>query len=195
MLKKLYIAPAFLLVLVPLASQTVPSAHGGPGATIWVGAAVSMFNPDYGCKSNSPFSCWEHELIGVGPYVYTSPFLLGRVGGEAELRMLLWHGPATLIEYSYMGGPRVQIFRYKKVDFSARILFGQAHLDLAAPAVGGGSYFAYAPGAAVDYRVSRHVAARFDYEYQRWPGFPSSTGGSGGLTPNGFSVGLSYAIH
>jgi hypothetical protein len=154
-----------------------------------------MFNPDYGCSSSSPFSCWEHELIGVGPYAYTSPILFGRVGAEGELRLLFWHGPSTLIQYSYLGGPRVRIFHHKKVELAGKFLVGGAQLDVPAPLIGGGSYFVYAPGATVDYRIAKHVSARFEYEYQVWPAYPAFRGGSGGLTPNGFSVGMSYGIH
>ena len=111
---------------------------------------------------------------------------------------MLFHGPATLIENSYMGGPRVRIFRHRDLTFSGKFLVGEGHLDVPAPDLGGGNYFAYAPGAVFDTLVSKHVGLRAEYEYQRWPNyhcFKCTGGATGGLTPNGFSFGVSYAIH
>ena len=108
---------------------------------------------------------------------------------------LHWHGPA-LTEASYMAGPRVNLYRYKKAMLSAKFLVGEAHIQLGSGHQGSGNYFAYAPGAIVDFPVTSRVFGRVDYEYQTWPSFQGSAagGGHGGLTPNGFSVGLSYVI-
>jgi hypothetical protein len=198
MRNKLFIVSAFLLLVVPLAAQAPPAGGGRVGPTVWVGASVSMFNPDYGCVDNSPFSCGEHLLLGVMPHVDTSSFIFRRIGLEGEARLLLFHGQDFMTQYSFMGGPRVRIFRTKNLLFTGKFLIGSAHFDIAAPLLGTGSYFAYAPGAAIDYRITKYVAARIDYEYQRWPGwacFECGDGGRGGLTPNGFSIGVSYAIH
>jgi hypothetical protein len=93
---------------------------------------------------------------------------------------------------------RVRIFRHNNFLFTGKFLIGYAHLDVK-PGLGDGSYFAYAPGGAIDYRFGRYLAARIDYEHQRWPEFPCwhscANGATGGLTPNGFSFGVSYAIH
>jgi len=193
MRKKLYLVAASLLFSGPLFSQAFPAAEG-PRISYRVGASVSTFNPDYGCSSNSPFSCLSHQLIGLGPYVDTSSFILGRIGAEGEAHFLRWHGPAGLTEDSYLGGPRVRFFSYRGMHFTVKFLVGAGHLDIPSPSVGSGHYFAYAPGGAVDYRVARRISARLDYEYQRWPGFKGTHGGSGGLTPNGFSLGFSYAL-
>ena len=198
MRKQFYFVAAFPLLLVPLAAQVHPAAEGGEtGINLWIGASVSTFNPDYGCTNGSPFSCWDHHLIGVGPYLDTNYFLFDRVGAEGEVRLMLWHGPATLIENSYLAGPRVRLFRTRDLNLNGKFLVGRASLDVPDHLLGGGSYFAYAPGVAIDYRVAKHIAARVEYEYQRWPAYKSFRGGSsgtGGLTPNGFSFGISYAI-
>src|SRR4051812_20609456 len=199
MSKKIGFCAAFLLWLVPLAAQVAPAGEaGGGGVGFWIGASISTFNPDYGCADDSPFSCGEHQLIGVSPYLDTNYFLFDRVGAEGEMRFLLWHGPATLIQTSYLAGPRVRLFRYGNLNLNAKFLLGQAHLDVPGHLLGGGSYFAYAPGIAIDYRVATHVAVRVEYEYQRWPGYKCwrcGDGGVGGLNPNGLSSGVSYAIH
>ena len=195
MLKRLCLIGASLLLTLPLTAQTFPAAEG-PGISLWAGASVSIFNPDYGCSSNTPFTCGS-QLIGITPYAHTNGFLFGRVGVEGQARFLHWHGPAGLTESSYMAGPRVYLFRHKKLMFSGKFMIGDARLDIKSSSGSGtGNYVAYAPGAAVDYRIKRRLIARVDYEYQFWPSFQSSQAGSGhgGLTPNGFSIGLSYAV-
>ena len=110
---------------------------------------------------------------------------------------MLFHGPDDLVENSYLGGPRLLLFHYRDLHFSGKFLVGQGQLDVPAPRLRGGSYFAYAPGGGVDFPVSKHVSARVEYEYQIWPGFKCfacSNSGGGGLTPNGLSFGVSYAI-
>jgi hypothetical protein len=97
------------LLSVPLAAQAPPAAGAGTGISLWIGGSLSTFNPDYGCENASPFSCADHQLIGVGPYVDTNLFLFGIVGFEGEARLMLWHGPGTLIENSYLGGPRFRL--------------------------------------------------------------------------------------
>jgi hypothetical protein len=86
----------------------------------------------------------------------------------------------------------------KQLRESGKLLAGDARLSLPRGGFGSGNYFAYAPGAIVDYRVSRRLSARVDYEFQVWPSFKgiptTTTSGTGGLTPNGFSFGVSYAI-
>jgi len=195
MAKRLYLIAVGFLLALPLTAQSKPSAER-PGISYWVGFSVSTFNPDYGCGSNSPFTCWNHQLIGISPYVHTSEFLFGRIGAEGQARFMHWHGPVNLNMDSYMGGPRVRLWSHKKLAFSGKFVLGIAHISVN-PAVDG-NYFAFAPGAAVDYRVTRHFSTRLDYEYQMWPSFKGTQTGpghAGGLTPNGFSVGISYLVN
>ena len=193
-----FIGAFSLLLAVPLVAQVAPAGQEpGAGINFWVGASISTFNPDYGCADGSPFSCWDHHLLGVGTYVDTNFFVLGKIGAEGEVRLMLWHGPATLIENSYLGGPRVRLVRFRHTDLTAKFLLGDGTLDVPGHLIGGGSYFAYAPGISIDYRVAQHVSARVEYEHQSWPGykcFQCTNGGGGGLTPNGFSFGVSYKI-
>jgi|HubBroStandDraft_2_1064218.scaffolds.fasta_scaffold130238_1 hypothetical protein len=193
-MRKSFCSIAIVLMLsITLTAQSRPSAEGG-GLTVWVGASISSFNPDYGCANNSPFLCFSHQLLGISPYADANHLLFHRVGAEGQARFLHWHGPA-LTEASYMAGPRVNLYRYKKAMLSAKFLVGEGHIQLGSGYQGSGNYFAYAPGAAVDFPLTSRVFGRVDYEYQRWPSFlGSSPGGHGGLTPNGFSVGLSYVI-
>src|SRR3954470_24433227 len=165
-----FILPCFFFCL-PLAAQTSPAAEG-PNISIWLGFSVSTFNSDYGCGSNSPFSCWNHQLIGISPYADTSAFLFGRIGAEGEARFMRWNGPNDMTMDSYLGGPRVRIWNHKKLLVSGKFLLGSARFNVAT--FGAGDYFAFAPGGSLDYRIARRVSTRLDYEYQIWPGFPDS---------------------
>ncbi len=192
MSKSIYVVAVCCLLPVPLVSQSHPSAEGGPGS-IRVGVSFSTFNPDYGCSSNSPLTCWQNHVMGFAPYLATRPILFDRIGAEGQARFLVWHGPTGLTETSYMAGPDVRAARFGALSLSAKLLLGVGRFSVPAPQIGTGSYFAYAPGGVADYRMARRVTARIDYEYQRWPSF-SGLNGKHGLTPNGLSVGISYAI-
>lgn len=163
----------------------------GTGTSVWVGAELSSFNPDYGCKSDSPFSCGTKQLVGVSPFVDVNHVLFRRLNFQGQGRFLQWRGPGGgLTEASYMAGPKFSLFHFRSVAFSGKFLVGGAHISLPSQTPGDGQHFAMAPGFIADVKVSRRVMARAEYEYQMWPRFI----GNGGLTPNGFSVGLAYSI-
>jgi opacity protein-like surface antigen len=87
------------------------------------------------------------------------------------------------------------VFHFKGAYFSAKVMAGTAHINVPPNHQGSGNYFAFAPGGTVDFRIRPRLFARVGYEYQIWPGFKGDApNGSGGLTPNGFSAGLSYAV-
>jgi len=147
---------------------------------------------------SSPFTCWNHQLIGISPYLDTRRFLFSRAALEVQTRFLHWRGPGSLTQSSYMVGPRIGLYHYHQLSLNAKALVGKAHLTVPKGAQGGGSYFAYAPGALIEYRLNRKMFMRADYEYQFWPSFKgiptSTTDGTGALTPNGLSLGVSYAL-
>ena len=194
----------FVLLLVPAAvqAQSAESAVGG-NSTLWVGAEASSFNPDYSCSSDLPLGC-NSQL--VGPAALFDFNIEPKWGVEGEARWLHWNGPSDQIESNYLGGLRYRAVRYRRLDLWVKMLAGAGLITTAGfPAAGSlkGSYFAYAPGGTLELRLTRRISLRGDYEFQFWPSFagPPTYDSSGnlvehnnGLTPNGFSVGLTYRI-
>jgi hypothetical protein len=197
-------AGIFVLLLVPAAlpAQNAESAVGG-NSSLWVGTEASSFNPDYGCSSNVPFGCSD-QLVGPGVFVDFN--LYPKLGAEGEARWLHWNGIGGQIESTYLGGARYRVVRYRRLDGWVKLLAGGGLITSPNyPAAGSvkGSYFAYVPGGTLEVRLTHRISVRGDYEYQVWPSFAgpptiSSNGtvneNNNGLTPNGFSVGVSYRI-
>lgn len=191
----------FLLIPAALIAQSSESATGGE-ASISAGAEMSAFNPDWACSTSSPFCA--NDLIG--PAAFFDFDLHHKYGVEGEARWLHWRGFGSgEVESNYLAGPRYRVFRHWNLDGWIKVELGGGWITTNGyPAAGSlkGSYFAYAPGGTLDYRLTRRLVLRGDYEWQIWPSFagpPSyntTTGtvmqNNSGLTPNGFSVGVAY---
>ena len=177
---------ALLLFSSALFAQSPKSAIGGD-ASLWAGAEASTFNPDYGCSSSWVFAC-SRDLYGV-----TALFDFNvhpRWGAEGEARWLHWHGIGNETESNYLIGPRYQACRFSKFSLWGKVVMGGGWIATPYyPQADSlkGSFFAYAPGGTLDYRLSRRLRLRADYEYQFWPSFPPN-----GLSPNGVSLGATY---
>lgn len=190
----------FLLLPAALLAQSAQSAVGGE-VNVWAGGGMSIFNPDWGCPNISPFC--RNDL--VGPTVYGDVNVHDKWGVEAEARWLHWHNYASgLYEDNYLAGPHVRLARWHGFLVWAKLGLGGGWIQTPGyPAAGTlkGSYFAYAPGGTVEYRLKHNLSVRADYEYEIWPSFVgpptyTSTGAvipnASGLTPNGFTFGVSY---
>jgi opacity protein-like surface antigen len=72
----------------------------------------------------------------------------------------------------------------------AKLLVGLGKINLPFN-YGQGTFFAYAPGAGVDYTLSDRISLRLvDFEYQEWPQFTF-----GNLHPYGVSAGIVIRIN
>jgi len=196
---------ALLLLPTALIAQSSESATGGE-ASVWVGAELSEFNPDYGCPTNSPFSCGYANIL-IGPTAVFDFNLHGKWGLEGEARWLQFDGLQGEVESNYLAGPHYRLVRFHRMDVWGKLLLGGGWITTPGyPAAGSlkGSYFVEAPGVTFDYRLTRRMSLRGDYEYQRWPSFTGPptynpvTGGlnpnNSGLTPNGLSFGVVYKL-
>jgi opacity protein-like surface antigen len=197
MLKRFCMLLSCLLMTTLLCAQSSPSGERG-GVTVWVGGGFSTFNPDYGCTGSSPFSCSGGLLQGINTFADFNHLFFTRLGAEGQAKFLHWGGLPGLSEDSYLVGPRFNLWRHRSLVVEAKLLVGNGHINLPDHGPGEGNHFVYAPGVGADFRLSPRWAARVEYEYQAWPGFTgqatSFTSGTGGIRPNGFSFGVSYAV-
>jgi hypothetical protein len=190
----------FLLLLpAALYAQNPKSAIGGD-ASLWAGAEGSYFNPGYSCKGNWLWNCRENQ---PGVAALADFNLTPKIGAEGEARWLHWDGLGNMVESNYLLGPRYRVYRRGPVSFWVKVLLGGGWITTSDyPEAGSlkGSFFMYAPGGTVDYRLTHRISLRADYEYQVWPSFQAPTTYSGTLaithngplTPNGVSVGVMY---
>ncbi len=179
-----------LLLLVPFCSG-FRTAHGqvneaaiGSDRHLWAGADFSDFNPDY----NKIFP----RLQGYG--FYGDYYITRLVGLEGEIRLLTINKPEGQTQKDYLGGPTFAVYHYHQFTANAKILIGGVSINYP-DNIGYGSYFAFSPGGGVEYRLTPKLKLRGEYEYQflpSAPGFNSPGEPSNGLTPTGFSAGISY---
>ena len=186
----------FLLVCILsfAGSLLAQSEHAATSAIpVEVGAEFSTFNSDWGCNSSAPFACWGNELLGLG-VVGDVNHIVGKIGVEGEARWLHWGGPADNVSQSnYLVGPRYPIYRLGNALFLIKLPVGVSHMS--STSLGTGNYFTLAPGGTMEYRLNKRVMARVGYEYQIWPSFSGKPNlPNNGLTPNGFSAGVSYRL-
>lgn len=185
MLRKLF-GIALLLIPVSTFAQVAPATRGG-GLSLSAGGEYSNFRPDYGFN----------RLSGIGVFADADHLVLARLGLEGEARWLYFNQYFGEHEAHYLIGPRYRFLRYRGLSFYGKFLLGGGFITYPSK-IGSGSYFAYSPGATVEYRLSHRWIARGDYEYQFWPAAPGIAftypQPSNGLTPSGFSVGIAYKI-
>jgi opacity protein-like surface antigen len=171
-------------------AQVVAAGKGG-NQQLYVGATFSDFDPDFGWK----------RLYGIGGFADYN--LTPRLGAEAEVRFHRFNQLSNIHEDNYLIGPRYswRLRNHRRVVLYGKALFGVGYFNFPQNAAHG-NYFDIALGGGVDYRVTRRIYVRGEYEYQIWPGFvgppdsatPPFINRPHGLTPNGFAVGASYRI-
>lgn len=179
-----------------LFAQTSPAAL--TSGSFYVGAQPTTVNPDWGCPTSGPFSCWFRQLLGVEAYGGVS-HVWNRVGLEADARWLAWRGvqvaSGNLKENTYVAGPTVRLYTRHSFTASGNFLIGLGSITIPKGyGPGQGNYLIYNPAVHVDQRITQNIRVRYEYEYQMWPGF-SGTLGNHGLNPNGIGVGVTYQIH
>jgi len=185
-----------LLLFVPAFAyaQVSPATRGGE-MNLWAGVEYSNFRPDFGPNTNFPTV--SSHLGGITIVGDLNNVVIKKLGLEGEARWLRFNEYQGEKESNYLAGPRYRLWRWNGLSFYGKFLFGAGLITF--PSQGGsGSYFAYAPGGTVEWRLSRRWLARGDYEYQFWPAAPGTVitfpDPSHGMNPNGISVGVSYRI-
>jgi len=176
------LAACLLLSSTRLSAQVAPAAYGS-AMNLWAGAEYSNFLPDFGPPN---------RLTGIGAYADLN--LTSRWGVEGEARFLRFNGFYGEAQDNYLIGPKIKVIQLRKLQPYAKALVGIGQNDFPF-SIGTGRYFAVAPGAGVDYRLSGRIALRAEYEYQIWPFAPGIAGEpSNGMKPNGFSAGIAFKM-
>ncbi len=181
-IKKIFIL-SFLLTAGTVYAQVARSASGGE-AKLWAGGEVSFFSPDFGVD----------RLVGAGVIIDFN--LTPKIGAVGEMRWLRWNNSSDggETQSDYLLGAKYRVYQHGRFSLNAKLVAGGVWIRFPLD-IGTGSYFAYAPGGFVDYRLSRKFLLRGDYEYQFLPSAPNIPGQTNnGLTPHGFSVGVQYRV-
>lgn len=158
-------------------AQAVPTASRAGIAQL--GAGWTFAKPDYGQKNIQGFSIY-------GTFDFTRHW-----GVEGDVHRTSLITPNDTGEDSYLLGPRY-VVRHNRFAPYGKALFGFGRFKYQydnAPHTTY-TYKIYSLGAGLDYRATEHINVRaIDFEYQKWPGFPTS-----GLTPILFTFGAAYGF-
>lgn len=183
MLKTILLIGSLLLTPAVIMAQVAPSAHGGDTG-LWVGGQYSTFKPDYN----------KVRLRGIG--AYADYYLTSSIAAEGEVRLsgVLGSQDGGETQKDYLVGPSYRLYNWHHISADAKFLVGGVWIVFPNH-IGTGSYFAFVPGGNINYRFNQRWSARVDYEYQFLPSAPNIPGEPNhGLTPNGWSFGLSYKV-
>lgn len=154
------------------------AAESGDAAhyLIWGGAGASGYTLNYG----------DRKMLGITGWVDADT--VRRFGVEAEGRWLEYHQVANVHVETYLIGGRYH-FDVGRFQPYAKFLVGAGEFNFPYNYATGG-FLVVAPGAGLDYRLSRRWSVRaVDFEYQDWPQFSY-----GAMTSVGISAGLRYRI-
>ena len=154
----------FFLAVRPTAAQTVAAADAG-GARLSVGGTVSGFVLGYG----------NVKVYGASAFVDADT--LRHFGLEGEVRFLPYHVENGIKQTpykeehatTYLAGPRY--FRtYGRFQPYAKALIGLGQFTYPYKYATDND-LVIAPGAGLDYRLTRRIKFRTGFEYQIWPQF------------------------
>jgi opacity protein-like surface antigen len=184
-LRILAAAVVALAVLPRLAQAQAEPSGFEDRHSLWVGGECSYVSASF------PYQSGQH-IYGCG--VFTNMRWTPHFDLEGNARWLPYGGFAGTTESSYVAGPRYIFRRFGKIQPYGKFLVGAGVIHYPYN-IGDNTYFALAPGGGVNYRASRRLTFRAEYEYQVWinsPGFANEPGHT--LKPNGFHVGLAYRL-
>jgi hypothetical protein len=158
-------------------AQAIPTASMA-GTGISVGATYSDYQADYGKRYLGGYAI--HAEWDKTP----------RLGLQFEARVLRYNEEVGTHQTTFLIGPK---FTLRRPWFSpyAKFLVGEGKFHFPYD-YAEGTYLVLAPGAGIDVPLgqTRYTIRLIDFEYQSWPNFTF-----GGLTPYGFSGGVSIRIH
>lgn len=167
-------------------SQAAPATTTAGGSPLTVGVGYSNFYTDWSGRLSGPmlWADWNFDrgpslLHGFGIEVEARDLNYDRTGADTNLRM-----------DTAGGGPIYTWLHYRKFHPYAKFLmsYGSIDFNIGAPDYSHDTRTVYAPGGGIEYRVSRNVWLRGNYEYQFWTDFFNHNA----LNPQGFTIGAAY---
>ena len=174
-------------------AQTAPSALGPyhDPYPITLGGGLSNFNVDWDKSRMQGITLWAEWRFTF------LPAAMAGLGLEAEGRNIDYNRPVTVPanfrERTLLFGPMYTMGQFRHVQPYFKVLEGMGNIDTYAPAHGKvpatthDSQVVGAPGLGLKLRLTSHIWARIEYEYQAWPNAFGKT-----LDPQGFTVGAGY---
>jgi opacity protein-like surface antigen len=191
-----------------LRAQAVYSGYQANHA-IWAGGECSVFSSSFPYQGGSGSNPIEPVIASPRPAAsFPGQGVQGIYGCgafanlrwtyhwdiEGSARWLSFNGYQGTTERTLLIGPRYIIHRFGKFEPYGKFLVGNGSIHYPY-SIGTGSYFALAPGGGVNFRLSRRLTVRAEYEYQIWlnsPGFTNEPNHQ--LHPNGINVGVAYRV-
>jgi len=179
-LKKLLLVACLVSFLGSAAtSHAQANATSERVAIMQIGGGWSITNPDYAQRKVQGFS------------IYGDLDFKRHWGIEGDIHRTSIITPTHIGVDSYLLGPRY-VYRRNRWNPYAKVLFGLGRFkykfDNAPEAAY--TYKIYAFGGGLDLYATKRINIRaIDFEYQKWPGYPTN-----GLTPLVYSFGAAYAF-
>lgn len=165
-------------------AQTAPSATR-TGHALWVGGEYSNISAGF------PYASGQ-RLWGAG--AFADYHLTGHIGLEAEARFLRFNSFYGETEDNYLAGPRYLPRNLGRFQPYAQFLVGDGKIQYPFE-IGNGNYFAIAPAAGTNYRISRRWSLRGEYEYQLWLESPNiANEPAHRIAPHGFHLGVAFRV-
>jgi opacity protein-like surface antigen len=167
-------------------SQVVPPGERR-GIPLSLGVGYSNFESDFSGRI-SGIAVWADWNF------YQTPAHLRGLGIEVEGRDLSFGRTGTMpnLRFDTIAGGAIYTFRhYRRFHPYGKFLLGFGSMDFISsiPTYTHDTREFFAPGGGLDYRLTRTIWLRGDYQYQIWPDFGRP------LHPNGFTIGASYDFY
>jgi opacity protein-like surface antigen len=205
MSSKYVLVALFFAATMPAFAQSAPAGI----QSVWradLGGGVSGFHDDF-FGSGDLYG----PTLWIDLYPNRGPHFLHGLGVEAEGRSVIFGGPqpnppgptlnTTTGEITYGGGAIYEWRHFKNFTPYGKLLWEQgiADFNVGVPHYSRDNRSVLAPGAGVEYRITRHIVIRADYEKQWWQrlfqNHQISTPTGIAIEPRGVTVGASYQFN
>jgi opacity protein-like surface antigen len=177
-LSMLALTLAWAVVALPVRAQ----GHSLPTATragdLQLGGGLVLGSSNYNFQPT--------HLAGAA--FYTTFDVRSHLGGEFNFHQTSSTQDSTVYERTYEIGPRLYALRGAFEPY-AKALYGRGDYNFSHN-IANIAYNIYTVGGGADFRVTRSLKIRGDYEYQTWPGFPIAA-----LHPSVVTIGLAFHFH